>query len=284
LTLEALVGEARDLQILLDQDSRYHFLGQLQPVTNRITSLTEKDYAYVLNHLSEFSDELLTTKEDLIGPVKTFMRGAQRKTYDEALAFYREKEANFSEIPDEELAPLRQLAESVTPFQCNVLPQAKAAVAKLRSLIDSRLSAEREAGLAIIDTHEARLVALPEFGLFSETQRGQVLQKSNDARQALKSARFIIAIRDRLNRYTAQDYPAQLALANRLGTPTTTDGSGDAGKGKVPRVEPQYIAASSLRADCGLPYIATVEDLDRWLKALRAVAIAELEKKNRISL
>ncbi len=284
LTLEALAGEARDLQLLLDQDSRYPFLGQLQPVTNRITSLAEKDYSYVLNHLSEFSDELLTTKEDLIGPIKTFMHGAQRKTYDEALAFYREKEANFSEIPDEELVPLRQLAESVTPFRCNVLPQAKAAVSKLRSLIDSRLSAEREAGLAIIDTHEARLVALPEFGLFSETHRGQVLQKSNDARQALKSARFIIAIRDRLNRYTAQDYPAQLALANRLVTPTTTDGSGDAGKRNTPSGESRYIAASTLRADCGLPYIATVEDLDRWLKALRGVAIAELEKKNRISL
>jgi hypothetical protein len=48
--------------------------------------------------------------------------------------------------------------------------------------------------------------------------------------------------------------------------------------------EQRYIPASSLKADCGLPYVATEADIDRWLEALRKAAIIEIKKGTRISL
>ena len=55
--------------------------------------------------------------------------------------------------------------------------------------------------------------------------------------------------------------------------------------GEPPRVaEQRYIPASSLKADCGLPYVATEADIDRWLEALRKAAIIEIKKGTRISL
>jgi len=48
--------------------------------------------------------------------------------------------------------------------------------------------------------------------------------------------------------------------------------------------EPLYLAACSLHVSCGLSYIATEADLDKWLAALRATAAKELAKGNRISL
>jgi hypothetical protein len=102
----------------------------------------------------------------------------------------------------------------------------------------------------------------------------------------LQSARFISAIRDRLTRYTSTDYPAQLTLLNRLTTPTPLPGDypGNSG-GEPPRVaEPCYIPATSLKADCGLTYVTTEADIDRWLAALRKIALAEIKKGARISL
>jgi len=51
---------------------------------------------------------------------------------------------------------------------------------------------------------------------------------------------------------------------------------------KTPPV--RYTPATSLRAQCDLPFIATEADLDQWLAALRTAAQAELKKGNRISL
>ncbi len=63
---------------------------------------------------------------------------------------------------------------------------------------------------------------------------------------------------------------AQLAHAAKLAAP--------APKAMV------YIPASSLRAKCGLPFIASEPDLDQWLSSLRKSALEELGKGNRISL
>ncbi len=71
---------------------------------------------------------------------------------------------------------------------------------------------------AIIDEHQAKLRALSDFQKLGETAVAQCMEKSFEARATMSSARFVTAIRDRLNRYRTQDYPAQLALVSRLAT------------------------------------------------------------------
>jgi hypothetical protein len=285
ITSEALVGESRDIGVFLDQVARYSFLEKLRPVSEQVSALSGKDYAYLLNHLGDFEDALLTAKDDLLDPIKSFMHGPQRKAYDEAIAFLREEEANFPDLPAEDVQPLRDLAAADAPFRGKGLPAAKASVTKLRELIASLLAAERAAAAAIIDEHDAKLRALPDFQKLSETAVAQCLEKSAEARTTMASARFVTAIRDRLNRYRTQDYPAQLALVSRLATPPPPPPK--PGGGAPPKPEPPaptYVPASSLRAKCDLPFIGSEADLDRWLAALRAVAAEELKKGNRISL
>jgi hypothetical protein len=284
LTSEALVAEARDLTVLLDQVTRYAFLEPLRPIVGKITALAEKDYTYLLNHLKDFSDDLLTAKDDVLSPIKAFMHGPQRAAYDEATTFLREEEANFAEVSAAEVQPLRDLAASAHPYRGNVVPQAKAAVAKLRGLLTGLLQAERDQALATLDTQSARLQLIEDFKSLNEVDQTRVLVLSVAARAAIQSARFVTGIRDRLQRYLTQDYPAQLALAARLAAPGPS-GPGKPGEKPPPPTPPvRYTPASSLRPQCSLPYIATEADLDQWLAALRQAAHAELEKGNRLSL
>ena len=281
LSSEALVGEARDIGILLDQVARYPFIEKLRPLSTQVAALAEKDYAYLLNHLGDFSDALLDAKQDLLDPIKTFMHGPQRHAYDEAIAFLKEEEANFPDLPVADVLPLRDLAAADAPFRGNGVPSAKTAVTKLRDHIASLLKAERQAAAVSLDEHEAKLRALPDFQKLDDGAVGQVLQKTIDARTAITGARFVTAIRDRLNRYRSQDYPEQLALVSRLVAPSAAK-AGDSPKPESPALI--YVPASSLRAKCDLPFIGSEADLDQWLAALRSTAAEELKKGNRISL
>ena len=280
LTSEALAAEARDLTVLLDQVTRYAFLEPLRPIVTKINALAEKDYTYLLNHLNDFSDDLLTAKEDVLSPIKAFMHGPQRAAFDDAITFLREEEANFAEVPAVEVQPLRDLAASAHPYRGNAVPKAKAAVTKLRSILADLLKAERDRALATVDTQSARLQAIEDFASLTEANRTQVLALTVEARAAIQSARFVTGIRDRLQRYLTQDYPAQLALLARLAAPPAKPG-GQPGD-KTPPV--RYTPATNLRPQCDLPFIATEADLDQWLAALRTAAQAELAKGNRISL
>ena len=203
--------------------------------------------------------------------------------FDEAIAFLREEEANFAEVPSAEVQPLRDLAASAHPYRGNGVPTAKAAVTKLRRILADLLKAERDRALATLDTQQARLQTIEDFTLLNESGRTQVMALTVEARAAIQSARFVTGIRDRLQRYLTQDYPAQLALTSRLAAPAPPPGKpGDRTAPPTPPV--RYTSATSLRPQCGLPYIASESDLEQWLAALRSAAQAELQKGNRISL
>jgi hypothetical protein len=246
--------------------------------------LAEKDYTYLLNHLADFQDDLLNAKDDLLSPIKAFMHGPQRIAFDEAITFLREEEANFAEVPAAEVQPLRDLAASLHPYRGNGVPAAKSAVAKLRGILADLLKAEREQALATLDAQQARIQAVEDFTALDEPGRTQVLTLTHAAREAIQTARFVTGVRDRLQRYLTQDYPAQLAQASRLAAPAPMP-SGKSGEATpTPPPPVRYTSATSLRPQCSLPYIASEADLEQWLAALRTAAQAELDKGNRISL
>lgn len=285
-TAKAFVQESQALQALLSHATRYPFLKTLEPVAERVGKLAERDYAYFLNQLAEFQDVLLDAKEDLLDPVKSFMAGAQRTAYDEALAYLREEEANFSDISTSAVQPLRDLAESPAPYRGQVLPLARTALTLLKSEIALRLQTERGSAICILEERETQLRSTPEFSALPERAIPDVLRLTVEARNAVEGARFISAIRDRVSRYTTRDYPEQLALINRLSAAPKkkpSDLSPDSAQEGTHR-QPSYVPATSLRVSCGLSYIATESDIDQWLAALRETAIAELNKGNRISL
>jgi hypothetical protein len=282
-TAEAFAAEARDLTLLLDQVSRYPFLEPLRPILAQLAALGGKDYTYLLNHLADYQDDLLNAKDDVLSPVKAFMHGSQRTAYDEAMTFLREEEANFAEIPALEVQPLRDLAASAHPYRGNGVPNAKAAVTRARGLLAELLEKERALALAVLESQQSRLLALDEFTALDGPARQQVTASSSSARDAIQAARFVTGIRDRLQRYNSQDYPAQLALASQLAAPP--DSRSQIHEGTTPPAPTiHYTPATKLRASCALPYIASEADLDLWLAALRKAAMEELNGGNRISL
>lgn len=285
-TLEKLAAEARELKAFLAQSSRYPFLIALQPVAERVRALSERDYAYLLNNLDEFQDELLDAKDDLIAPIKAFMNGPQRQAYDEAISFLLAEEANFTELPPEEVRPLLELREATHPYRGDVLPAARAAVARLRERMDGILAAERERALTQIEAQEARLRATPEFERLSEADRQEVLYISRAAREAIEGARLVAYVRDRVHRYLSEEYSKQLELAaGKAALEPVAAGGGDEVVDPTPTpATVRYISARELQAKCDLPYISNETELELWLEALREAALAELQKGHRISL
>ncbi|MEO8848643.1 MAG: BREX system P-loop protein BrxC, partial [Casimicrobiaceae bacterium] len=175
VSLEAFGKESAALQILIAQASRYPFLSALAPVADRIGKLAGRDYAFLLNQLTDFQDALLDAKQDVLDPIKTFMAGTQRTAFDEAIAYLREEEANFADLPAQDVQPLRDLAASSTPYRGQVLPVARTALTQLRADIAQRLETERKKALAIIDEREAQLRATPEFKALPDSSVTQVL-------------------------------------------------------------------------------------------------------------
>lgn len=285
--LEAFRAEAQTLQQLLAQQSRYSFLKVLSPIAEQLQSLAQRDYSYLLENLHDFEDELLDAREDLLTPIKTFMNSPARRLYDEIVQFASEQRTNFNELQAEDVRPIHELVQSPHPYRGNVVPDARAAMSKLRPLIEQKLHKQRQRALEQLEERTARLTESSEFAQLNEPDRQRVLERTETARAEIEAAQQMTSIRDRIQRYFDEDYPAQLALATQLaaaGTPTSAEES--SGALATPSSAPplQYTPVTSIKAECGLSYIATQEQLEEWLDALRQAALSELAKGNRISL
>lgn len=284
LTSEALAAEVRDLNLLLNQTERYKFLEPLRPIVEKLSKLAAKDGNYLLNHLSEYEDELLTAKEDQISLIKAFMHGPQRTVYDDAIAFLREESANFLDTPPADLKPVHDLAVSLHPYRGNGVPAARIAVTKLRGYISDMLVEERERAESKLNDCVSRLQTIPDFVALDASAQEQVLALSHEALSTIQTERFAPSIRDRLSRYTTREYPAQLALASRLAVERNKPAPGAKQDTTPPAAPVHYTPAASLRPQCGLTFISTEAELDQWLAALKKTAQSELDQGNRISL
>lgn len=279
-TSEAFATEASELKLLLEHENTYAFIKPLASLADRLMKLSAKEYNYLLSHISEYRDDLLKEKEDLISPIKTFMRGSQRAVYDEAISFFKSESENFVNAPESEIQALRELVNSPNPYCGNIVPAAKTAVAKLRRHVEKVLKDERTLAESALNDYEDKIKNTADFSALDEDGKNKVLALSHDAMVSIETARYAASVRDRLHSYIAADFPKQLAVAAKL----AADGRQPIGEEKAKESKTVYTQASSLHPNCGLTYVSTEEELDRWLAELRIAALKQLQAGNRIIL
>jgi hypothetical protein len=277
-TRTALQEEVRDLETLLREKGRYPFLAQLESPLEQLRKHSGKDHNDLLSKLSEFEDDLLTAKEDLIDPIKSFINGSQRAHYDEALIFLREQQANLADLPTTDVEILRTLATHSSPFRGNAIPQAKTAVSRLKTSLAELLTTEREKALSFLEEAQQKISSSPDFAKLTPDQQSQVLAANTRTREQVQAAGFMSAVRDLARRYQTQDYPQQLTLAAQLATPKDPEKEG------TTEPTPTYLPFSGLSPKTTLSGITTEEELDQYLAALRSSALEKLKEGNRISL
>jgi hypothetical protein len=197
-SVAAFGKESAALQVLTAQASRYPFLAALVPVADRISKLAERDYAFLLNQLTDFHDDLLDAKQDVLDPIKTFMAGRSAAAYDEAMAYLREEEANFADLTSAAVQPLRDLAASEAPYRGQVLPAAKTcSQRRLQAAIAQALFGDESARrpLPSVDEREAQLRATPEFKALPDGSVTQVLADRGRPKRRLQTLVLSRAIR-----------------------------------------------------------------------------------------
>ena len=129
----------------------------------KIGNLLTKDYSYIYDNVSSFGDEYLNVKEDIIDPIKRFMKGEQKKIYDSVVQFLNSQNANLNYISVEEMDILRKIREELIPYKSNFMKNAKTALEKVKTFIDEQIKKERVEAVSIVDEFISQLKANEKF-------------------------------------------------------------------------------------------------------------------------
>jgi len=79
---EKAKNEARQLNQLIGNKSSYPFLSSLEKLTEKLEHISDMDYNLVITGVTDFENELLDQKENVLDPIRKFWHGEQKKIFD----------------------------------------------------------------------------------------------------------------------------------------------------------------------------------------------------------
>lgn len=272
---KSITAEVGELEKLASHASTYPFMADLQPIAQELKAIADREWSHCLNHLADFKEKLLDAKEDTIDPLKQFYSGQKRVIYDDVTRFLHDQEANFAELPGEDVKSLKTIIDSPAPYKGNALQQAKSLLDSLRAKVASVVDTARTGARTRLQQALEGVQAAPEFSELDEAEQKSVLQPMRSAIERIDKEPLAPVVRQLAERVQSEILPKQLQEVAALVAGKKKGGGGPA---------VQYIAARSIPVAFAKGVIETQADLDAYLAALGKAYAAELENHKRITL
>ena len=281
-TAKAIEDRLNGLVALANNRSLYPFLAELNEPINTLRELVGQPYTFYLTDLLKKEDGLLDLKEKVIAPILVFWSGSQKVLYEEARRFMQEQHENFPYLDGTQSTQLRDLLTAREVFKGNRMQQVRALVETLREQVSELVRQEQAAAEAKLAALRARLTGADEWSRLTPVQQSQIEATFDRFQSGLQGHTLIAVIRDHLRRFEEREYPQQLAKMTAWAHPPEKIMDGIDRGVKEPRVE--YIPSSAIPVAFDKPWLASPEDVDRYLEALRSAYNEQIARGKRINL
>ncbi len=266
-----------DVNKLLAQRHSYPFLEALSEFSEHLEKWSRKEYSFFLLQQTQFEDELLDTKEDVLDPIKRFMNGEQYKIFNEVKSLLEGNTANFEYIQGDELETLKTLIKSKTPYKGNAIQLAKAAKDQLSEKVIELIEEEKKLAGQKAEDLIQDIKQREDFSKLKETEKEQVLASLIQRKNSLKNERFIANIRQSKN-HLVELHNNALNLTQDL-IAKAEDKNGEA---KEPKAK--YKLKSKVHIDFDKNELSTEEDVMDYVEALKEAYLNQIKNNFRIIL
>lgn len=266
--IQEMIGSLRELHA---QVHEYPFLSILEAPIKVLQELNGKDYAFYFSELPRQENELLNLKEDVLAPIREFMKGANRGIFDDARRFLLTQSPNFAAMESEKPAQLKALLESPDCFKGNKMKDAKTLMGELKKEMESHVKQVRKEALAQVGSLQERVQNLPEYARLKKEQKQEIESSFEAITTYIQNENLISSIRDRAGRYETNDYNS---LLTRVTSWT-----------QKPDEKPvEFISQADLGVKFEKPYLAIEEDVEAYLDAVKKAMLKAIKNNKRIQL
>jgi hypothetical protein len=284
----------QQLTSLLADKNTYPFLEALVPAMVDLNEAIGKPYTWYLTDLTKLEKSLLDLKEQTLDPIRKFMNSPQKDIFTEASALLVSNEENLVHLAGDTETQITNILTSPTCLAGNKMQQLKTLADDLRAQLLALVSSERTKANEKINELMKRVAATSEYQGLTSEQRTEVDGPFKACLANLERQKLIAVIQVTATNFENTEYPKILSNMSTLAHPAPTPKpSPDAGAPdlvtppKPPVVEPpviQYISANSVKVPVAKPWLASDEDVDVYIEAMREALKAELRNGKRIQI
>ncbi|MGW1913138.1 BREX system P-loop protein BrxC [Streptomyces sp. NPDC002076] len=272
---DKLRGKLDELKAQMN-GSKYPFVEQLTaPIALLEQAVGKPDEWY----LTEFGlgDELLDAKESVTDPIQSFLSGGQRVIYDEAVTLLTANTNNLGYLPTGSDADVKRLLGDPNAFRGNRMTQLKQAAEALSKQIGEALASNRATVIQAIEGRKAEVLGSVYYANATEDAQQRVASKIDQIIARVERETQIALVREVGNSFEETTYPELLDQLVSSTRPTGDDGP-------VPAPVKQTVSVKTITVPGVHGVLETIEDVDRYLDALRSTLLSTLNDGKRIAL
>ena len=304
-TSNALREMAHELDKLLAQSGIFPFLHLLQEPLATLKSALGKPYTWYLTDFVKQENSLLQMRENLLDPIRAFMKGPQKDIYQEARAFLKEQAANFNYIEGDEAKSITAILDSPDCFRGNKMQQVKGLLEDLRTKIELQREEERKTAQKRSEEWQKTLVGMAEFAKVAQDVQKKLLLGFAQFAQDIELEKLIPVIREGVRRFEESEYPriiAQVCAVADAATKSAAQVLVQAGSqaNRPPQDHPsssetptsppeatpkvEIISIKTTKVPFDKPLLSNEADVDTYLKSMREALLEEIRKGKRIQI
>ncbi len=285
----------QQLTNLLADKKTYPFLEALVPAIAAVNEAIGKPYTWYLTDLPKHEDSLLDLKEQTLDPIRVFMNGPQKDIFTEASALLATNEENLVHLASDTEAQIKNILTSPTCFIGNKMQQLRTLVDDLQDQLLALVSSERTKAKEQINELMKRVVAIPQYQGLTSEQQTEVDGAFNVCLANLDRQKLVAVIQMTATNFENTEYPKILSkvstLAQPAPAPQPSPGHGAPDQDappKPPVVQPQpviqYVSAKLVKVPFAKPWLASDQDVDVYIEAMREALKAELRNGKQIQI
>lgn len=267
---EKAKAEARALYQLTYNQGKYPFLKSLEPIAETLEQLSTMEYGVVINKISEFENELLDQKEDILDPIRKFWNGEQKKIFDRINQFLDGDQSNFEYVDDAEIQLLKDIRNHPKPFVGNAIKDAKEAMDTLLKKVTAQIEAEKSKTLSLVKKVKEQLVERGDFKNLEEEKQQKISLPFDQLMDRTKGQRYISTLRQ----YGTQVQDLVTDQLNEIQKLNST--------AEEPAVE--YIKRSNVNITFSKSELATVREVEEYTTKLKEEMLRHINENRRIIL
>jgi hypothetical protein len=292
-TAEAFKEMLDQLSPLLAQHEQYPFVNALRPAHIKLKEVSEKPYTWHLTELGRQQDELLDLKEDVIDPIRKFMSGSQKDIYNEARSLLQTQEPNFIYVPGEEVEAIRTILNDPHCYKGSKIQQLKGYLDQLKARIEEKVKQTRAAAEDSLQTMQERMQGMDEYQSLPEPRQAELDKPFKDLRDNIREQKLIAVINDRLRYFEDTGYQNVLsrmvALNKQAAEPVTPthpahDEREPADPVQAKESPAEYVHARNLKVAYGKAWLASEEDVERYLESLKDALLKEVQQGRKVQI
>jgi hypothetical protein len=295
-TVAAFTLLQQQLTSLLADKKTFPFLEALVPAMADLNEAIGKPYTWYLTDLPKIEDSLLDLKEQTLDPIRKFMNSPQKDIFTEASALLVSNEENLVHLAGDTETQITNILTSPTCLAGNKMQQLKTLADDLRAKLVSLVSSERTKAKEKINELMKRVTATSEYQGLTSEQRTEVDGPFKVCLTNLERQKLIAVIQVTATNFENTEYPKILShmstLAHTAPTPQPQPDLGTPDQVVPPKPQPvvkpqpviQYVSANSVKVPFAKPWLASDEDVDVYIEAMREALKAELRNGKQIHI